>query len=55
MRAKTDEELYLLLRVHSQEYTLEALTIANEEFRRRQLDESTINRIMAAAEKTLGL
>ena len=53
MRAKTDEELYLLLRVHSQEYTLEALTIANEEFRRRQLDESTINRIMAAAEKTL--
>src|ERR1017187_5455709 len=53
IRAKTDEELYLLLRVHSQNYTLQALTVASEEFRRRQLDEPTMSRIMAVADKAL--
>lgn len=54
MRAKTGEELYLLLRVHSRDYTLQALTVADEEFRRRRLDESAMSRIMASAEKALG-
>ena len=53
MRSKTDEELYLLLRVHSQDYSLQALSVASEEFQRRQLDEQTISRITASAEKAL--
>jgi hypothetical protein len=44
MRAKTDEELYLLLRVHSQDYTLQALAVANEELSQRQLREPTTRR-----------
>lgn len=53
MRAKTDAELYLLLRVHSQDYTPEAIKAASEEFSQRQLDEPTTSRIMASAEKAL--
>jgi hypothetical protein len=53
MRSKTDEELYLLLRVHSLAQTPQVLTVASEEFRRRQLDEPTMSRIMAAAEREL--
>lgn len=53
MRNKTDEELYLLLRVHSRDYTSEALKVASEEFGRRKLDETTISHIVAAAEKAL--
>lgn len=53
MRAKTDEELYLLLRVHSQDYSLQALSVASEEFQRRRLDAETISRIVASAEKAL--
>jgi len=53
MRAKTDEELYLLLRVHSQDYTLEELRIASEEFRRRHLDVQSMSRIMESADAAL--
>lgn len=53
MRAKTDEELYLLLRVHSQDYAPVAIKAASEEFSQRQLDEPTMHRIMAVAEKAL--
>lgn len=54
MRAKTNEELYLILRVHSKDYTPEAIKAASEEFSHRQLDEPTMNWIMAAANKALG-
>lgn len=53
MRSKTDEELYLLLRVHSQDYTPEAIKAASEEFTHRQLDGPTMNRIVAVADKAL--
>lgn len=59
MRDKTDEELYLLLRVHSQDYTLQALAVANEELSQRQLREPTtrrekmLDRTLAFAEKAL--
>ena len=53
MQAKTDEELYLLLRVHSQDYTLRELAVANEEFRRRHLDVQSMSRITESAEKAL--
>jgi len=53
MQAKTDEELYLLLRVYSKDYTPEAIKAASEEFSHRQLDEQTISRITASAEKAL--
>lgn len=53
MRAKTDEELYLILRVHSQDYTSETLKAASEEFGRRKLDDATTSRIMTAAEQEL--
>ena len=53
MQAKTDEELYLLLRVHSQDYTLRELAVANEEFRRRHLDVQSMGRIMESAERAL--
>lgn len=53
MRSKADEELYLLLRVHSQDYTPEAIEAASEEFTHRQLDGPTMNRIVAVAEKAL--
>jgi hypothetical protein len=44
MRSKTDEELYLLLRVHSQDYTLEAIGAAQEELSQRQKREPTSRR-----------
>lgn len=53
MQAKTDEELYLLLRVHSADYTPETIKVASKEFSRRKLDEPTLNRIVAAAEIAL--
>jgi len=53
MRAKTDEELYLLLRVHSKDYTPESIKAASEEFSQRHLDESTTSRIVEVAEKAL--
>lgn len=59
MRAKSDEELYLILRVHSQDYTLQALAVANEELSQRQLREPTtrrekmLNRTLAVAETAL--
>ena len=53
MQAKTDEDLYLLLRVYSKDYTPEAIKAANEEFSHRKLDEPTMSRIMAAADKPL--
>jgi hypothetical protein len=51
MQEKTDEELYLILHVHSQDYTLQALTVAREEFSHRSLDESRMSRIMEDVEK----
>ena len=51
MQSKTDEELYSLLHLHSQDYTLEATNAASEEFSRRQPDAPTISRVVAAAEK----
>lgn len=51
MRVKTDEELYLILHVHSQDYTPDALRAASDEFGRRKLDETTTGRIKAAAER----
>lgn len=53
MQCKTDEELYLILRVHAQKHTPEAIKAASEEFHHRQLDEPTISRIMAVADKAL--
>jgi hypothetical protein len=53
MQAKTDEELYLLLRVHSKDYTSEAIKAASEEFSHRRLDEPTMCRIMAVAEAAM--
>ncbi|MFZ1085044.1 MAG: hypothetical protein WAN35_08770 [Terracidiphilus sp.] len=53
MRAKTDEELYLLLRLHSQDYASEAINAASEEFSHRHLDEPTMSRIVTAAENAL--
>jgi hypothetical protein len=53
MRSKTDEELYLLLRLHSNEYSPEAVKTASEEFGRRKLDETTMSQIMAAAERMM--
>ena len=56
MRDKTDEELYLLLRVHSQDYTLEAIGAAQEELSQRQKREPTsrrekmLNRTLTAEE-----
>ena len=49
MRSKTDEELYLLLHVHSQDYTPEAVKAASEEFSNRQPDGATMNRIRMVA------
>lgn len=53
MRRKTDEELHLLLHFHSGDYTPEAVKVATEEFDRRKLDEATMSRIVAIAEKAL--
>ena len=55
MQAKTDEELYILLHVHSQDYAPEAIEAAREEFSQRQLDGPAMNsiRIAAVAEKRL--
>ena len=53
MQAKTDEELYLVLRIHPQDYTPEAIRAAIEEFNRRQLDEATMSRIAGVAKKAL--
>jgi hypothetical protein len=44
MRAKTDEELYLILHVHSQDYTLEAIGAAQDELSQRQKREPTSRR-----------
>jgi len=52
MRDKTDEELYCLLYRDAQN-SLDAIVAAREEFTRRQLDEPTMSRIVAAAEKAL--
>lgn len=41
------------MRVHSKDYTPEAIKAANEEFSRRQLDEPTMARIVSVAEKAL--
>ena len=49
MRAKSDMELYSLLHVHSQDYTLYALGIAEAEFNRRQLDEQAMRQMVAAS------
>jgi hypothetical protein len=49
MRSKTDEELYFLMYVDSQDYTPEAIKAAREEFDRRKLDGPTMNRIRMAA------
>jgi hypothetical protein len=51
MRDKTDEDLYLLVHVHSQDFTPEAIEAAREEFTHRQLDEPTRARILAVAER----
>jgi 8-oxo-dGTP pyrophosphatase MutT (NUDIX family) len=53
MQSKTDEELYLLLRLHSHDYSPEAVKAATEEFDCRKLDEATMSRIIAAAEREL--
>lgn len=59
MRSKTDEELYLLLRVHSQDYALEAIGAAQEELSQRQKREPTsrrekmLNRTLTVEEMTL--
>jgi len=53
MRDKTDEELYLLMHVHSQDYTPEAIEAAREEFGQRQLDGPTTGSLAAVAEKEL--
>lgn len=53
IRSKTDEELYRILHVHSQDYTLTALSQASVEFKRRKLDEATMRRAEAAPEKEL--
>lgn len=47
MRDKTDEELYLLLQVNTQDFTIEAIEAARDEFRRRQLDELRMSRVAA--------
>lgn len=48
MRNKTDEDLYRILYLHELEYTHEAIRIANEEFRSRNLDAATVGRIAAS-------
>ena len=53
IRSKADEELYDILYAHSQDYTLEALGAAWDEFRHRQLDAPPISRIAASADKAL--
>jgi hypothetical protein len=49
MRNKTDEELYLLVHVHSGDYTPDALEAAREELSHREPDAETMNRIRVVA------
>jgi hypothetical protein len=48
---KTDEELYDILYIHSEDYTHDAIEAAGEEFRRRKLDAPTPNIVAAVREK----
>ena len=50
MLDRTDEELYCLL-YRDEQNSLDAIIAAREEFSRRQLNEKTMSRIVAAAEK----
>lgn len=52
MRDSTDWELYCLL-YRDEQNSLDAIIAAREEFSRRQLNEKTMSRIAAAAEKAL--
>lgn len=49
MSSKTDEELYGILHAHSKDYTTDALEVAEEEFRRRNLDTIGLNELSAVA------
>jgi hypothetical protein len=53
MRRKTHEELYEILQVRSQDYTLYALGVAKDELARRQLDKPALNGFVLAGEKAL--
>ncbi len=48
---KTDEELYDILYIHSQDYTRDAIEAATEEFHRRKLDAPAPNIVAAVREK----
>jgi hypothetical protein len=50
MANKTDEELYDVLHGHSNDYTVEAVEIARQEFSSRNLDAPTVSSLRAAVE-----
>ncbi len=51
MSGKTDEELYGILQVRSQDYTSETIEAARREFDLRQLDAPRLSNVAAAVEK----
>lgn len=53
MRDKSDEELYLLVHIHSEDYTSETVEAAREEFSHREPDAETMSRIRFAAAEAL--